>query len=122
MKRYSPSLGRSIEIEELDSGVKPSKARRREADAFIKVPLRLVMAASQATLSRNALLVLILLRYMAWKAHSSTFACPNELMKRCGISRKTKHRALAELEAAGFITLRRLPRRSPIVTMMTIKP
>ena len=38
--------------------------------------------------SGRARLVLILLLHMAWKAHSSTFACPNGLMERCGISRK----------------------------------
>jgi DNA-binding MarR family transcriptional regulator len=109
--------GRHIEVETLDTGAKPSKARRRDANLFIKVPLRLVMAASKTIRTRNALLVLILLQYMAWKARSSTFACPNELMERCGVSRKTKHRALAELEAAGVITVRRQPRRSPIVTL-----
>jgi hypothetical protein len=105
--RYSPSLGRHIEVETLDTGVKPSRRRRREPDLFVKVPLRLMMAAGMAIRDRNALLVLILLLHLSFRARSQSFPCPNGFLQRFGISRWAKRRALAKLEAAGFIATRR---------------
>ena len=84
---------------------------------FVKVPLRWVKAASEATLSGSALAVLILLAHMAWEARSSTFTCPNGLMERHGITREAKRRALVKLEAAGLIAVQRQARHSPVVTL-----
>lgn len=113
---YSPSLGKSIEVEELDTGIKPSKHRRREADLFIMVPLRLL--AISGVISYAARILLILLLHLKFEARRSTFPCPNGFLERYGISRQTKYLALAELEAAGFIAVQRFPRRSPIVTLL----
>jgi hypothetical protein len=113
---YSPSAGKHIEVKTLDTGVKPSKRRRREADLFIKVPLKLMEMAGK-TLTSRAVHVLILLLHMSFEARSLTFACPNGFLDRYGIGRKKKCPALAELEAAGFITIQRKPRCSPIVTL-----
>jgi DNA-binding MarR family transcriptional regulator len=119
VKRVVKAHGRLIEVEELDTGAVPSKRRQREAEAFVKVPLRLLRAAASAAIrNRTPLLVLILLLYMKFEAHSPTFPCPNGLMERFGVSRKMKRLALAKLEAAGFITIQQSPRRSPIVTLL----
>jgi hypothetical protein len=92
----------------------PVERRRREL--FIKVPLKLMEVAGK-TLTSRAVHVLILLLHMSFEAHSPTFACPNGFLARHGISRTKKCRALAELAAAGFITVSWRPRRSPIVTI-----
>ena len=113
---YSQSLKRYVKVEELDTGAKVSRRRTREPELFIKVPLRL-MVASRA-MSDRARIVLILLLHMAFEAHSPTFPCPNGFLDRYGVNRKTKCLALAELEAAGFISVQRAPRRSPIVTLL----
>jgi DNA-binding HxlR family transcriptional regulator len=113
---YSPGLGKYVEVETLDTGAKPTKRRQRESDLFIKVPLRPSIDVCKMVGPRNAF-VWVLLLHMSWQAHNSTFPCPNEFMKRCGISRKVKCQALMELEAAGLITVQQSPRRSPIVTM-----
>ncbi len=118
--RYSPSLRKHIAVETLDTGdVKPSKARRQETKLFIKVPLRWAVAACEATNTPKALVGLLLL-LMSWRARSTSFACPNGLMKRCGISRQVKYRALAEFEAAGLITVQQQRGRAPIVTLIGV--
>jgi len=107
-----------IEVKTLDAGAKPGKRRARETELWIKVPLRLMLAASTAIPEPTALYVLVLLLHMEFQAHSPTFACPNGFMKRLGVSRKMKRLALAKLEAAGFIVVQRSPRRAPIVTLL----
>ena len=118
MTRVVRAHGKLIEVEELDVGTKPSKRRTREPELFIKVPLRLMLAASLAIRDRTALLVLILLLHMSFEAHSPTFACSNGFLERFGVSRRMKSRALAGLEASGFIAVRRSPRRAPIITLL----
>jgi hypothetical protein len=119
MTRYVHAHGRRIAVEELDTGVKPSKVRRREADLFIKVPLQWAAAAAKATRTPKAL-VWVLLLHMAWRAKSSSFTCPNGLLKRHGVRREAKRRALAELEAAGLIAVQRHRCRAPIVTLIGV--
>lgn len=119
MTHYVVAHGRRIAVETLDTGVKPSKVRSREADLFVKVPLQWAVAANKATKTPKAL-VWVLLHHMAWRTRSSTFCFPNGILKRHGIRREAKRRALAELEAAGLIAVKRWHGRAPIVTMIGI--
>ena len=91
--------------------------RRGKADLFIRVPLKRAEEVCK-TAGPQATVVWTLLLYMAWRAKSSRFACPNGLMRQFGICRQTKYRALEKLEAAGIIAVDRPPRRSPIVTLL----
>ena len=118
MTRMVKAHGRFIEVDDLDFGLKPNKRRARETKLWIKVPLRLMLAASTAIREPTVLFVLVLLLHMEFEAHSPTFACPNGFMERFGVSRKMKRLALAKLEAAGFIVVQRSPRRAPIVTLL----
>ena len=117
MTRTVKAHGRLIEIETLDTGLKPSKHRARETELWVKVPLKLMERAGNKALTGRAVHVLILLLHMSFDAHSLTFACPNGLLYRCGINRKMKCLALGELETAGFIAVERQLKRSPIVTL-----
>jgi hypothetical protein len=114
---YIVRHGRRIEVETINTGANPSKVRRREADLFIKVPLQWAAAAAKATKTSKAL-VWLLLRHMAWQTKSSTFPFPNGMLRRHGVTRETKRRALAELEAAGLISVRRRHGRASIVTLI----
>ena len=118
MTRMVKAHGKLIEVEDIDMGLKPSRRRRREADLFIMVPLGRAAEVHRAVGSAQAF-VWELLLHAAWLAKSSSFTCPNGLMKRFGISRQAKYRALDGLEAAGFITVERQPAgRAPIVTLI----
>jgi len=48
----------------------------------------------------------------------TTFGLSNTALARYGVSRETKRRALAKLEAAGLIKVERRPGRATIVTLL----
>jgi hypothetical protein len=109
---------------------KPSKARRRESNHFIKLPIGLAVEVREAV-SLTAYVVWTLLLYMElkeiWRRKRANvavekglpFPCPSGLLRRFGISRGAKARALGDLAAAGFIAIsEQLPGRAPIVTLI----
>jgi hypothetical protein len=111
--------GRCIEVVTVDTGAKPSRVRRREAGLFVKLPLQWAAAANKATRTPKAL-VWVLLHHIAWQTKSTTFPLPNGTLKRYGIRREAKRRALMELEAAGLIAVKRCRSRAPIVTLIGV--
>jgi hypothetical protein len=113
--------GKRIAVDIIDTPVRVSKARQREAEAFAKVPLREKAAVCKACKSSKVAFVWDLLRYVEWQTKGPTFSLPNGMLKRYGIDRKSKHLALARFEAEGWITVRRRPRASPIVTIIGIE-
>jgi hypothetical protein len=68
LTRFITRQGKRIEVETLSSQVLPSKARRREADLFIKMPLKWADVATKALGSRQCF-VLIWLLHLAWKTN-----------------------------------------------------
>jgi hypothetical protein len=93
------------------------KARRKET--FVKVPLWWFEQATRATKTQQAFVALWLL-HLAWKASSTTFPLPNGKLAGHGAGRKAKARALASLEAAGLITVKRRPGKTPAVTLTVL--
>ena len=114
---YSPGLGKRIEVEELDVGAKPNKARRREAVAYVQISLQLAAECAQATRTQSAF-VWLLLRHIAWRTGRRTFPCPNGELRRYGVSRDVKREALAKLEAAGLISVQQALGCAPVVTLI----
>jgi hypothetical protein len=55
-----------------------------------------------------------------WKTKSSTFPLPNGRLERLGVSREIKRRVLRDLERGKFIVVERSPRRTPIITLVTL--
>jgi hypothetical protein len=86
---------------------------------FVQVPLWWAEAAAKATDSPVVIVLVELLR-RRWKAHSTTFAMPNARLEGLGASRETKRRVLRDLERAGLITVKRRPRKTPVVTLVLI--
>jgi hypothetical protein len=109
--------GRRIEIETLNADVTVSKTRRREHKSFAKVPLEWAAQAAKATNTAKAMVWIILL-YAAWEAKNNSFPLPNGKLKRAGVSRYTKYRAVKELQVSGLITVRQAPGKAPIVTIL----
>ena len=102
-------------LSELEAAA-PLKRESRK-DAFVQVPLCWFEAATRATRSPQAFMVVWLL-HLAWKAKSQTFPVPNDQLSRCGVSRYAKYRALAKLERASLITVDRRDRKTLIVTLV----
>ena len=117
LTRFVTRHGKRIEVETLPFEAQPSKARWREADLFSKMPLQWSNAAARAIGSRQCF-VLIWLFHLAWKSKSATFGLSNTALARYGVSRETKRRALAKLEAAGLIKAERRRGRATIVTLL----
>jgi hypothetical protein len=95
--------------------VTPKKIQRRRRH-FISVPMawfeRLAGASGQTY--RTALHLL----YLHWRGRGESIQLANGLLKIDGVSRYSKWRALDELERRGLITIKRRPRRSPIIGLI----
>jgi hypothetical protein len=85
----------------------------------VKVPLWWAEAATKAVGAPDAMVCIYLL-HAAWKAKSPTFPLPNGRLEKVGVSRKVKWRVLRSLEAAGLITVERLSRKTPVVTLVLL--
>jgi hypothetical protein len=117
--RWVTAHGERILIETLET---PSTQARnakksKQQEEFVMVPLQWAAAAAKDTNTRGAM-VWIFLLYMAWKTKSPTFPLSNVALVKYGISRYIKLRILAELEAAGRITVQRQNGRATVVTLV----
>lgn len=102
-------------LSELEAAA-PVKRKARK-DAFVQVPLGWFEAATRATRSPQAFVVVWLL-HRAWRAKSQTFPVPNDHLGRRGVSRYAKYRALKKLEGAGLITVDRRDHKTLIITLI----
>ena len=91
----------------------------KRKDAFVKVPLWWIEQATRATRSPQAF-VCVWLLHLAWKAGNMTFPLPNGRLTKQGADRRAKRRALANLEAAGLITVEREDGKTPVVTLLCL--
>ena len=116
---YSPGLGRRIEVVERQvPGAPATKAKRcSREEPFAKVPLWCAEEVAKASKS-PAIIVFTRLLYLSWKTKSQTVALSND----GGIDRKGKDRVLRNLEAAGWVRVKRHSGRSPRVTILRKLP
>ena len=87
---------------------------------YVKLPLWFATAVSKATKSPAALLVVAYMLHASWKAHSLTFALPNDWLEERGVSRRAKRCVLRDMEAAGLIRVERSNHQSPKVTIIVL--
>jgi hypothetical protein len=100
----------------------PAKIRKRR-EQFVMMPLWWYekLLNKPAIAGRTILLALYLL-HLDWKHHGKPFKLPNGLLGYDGISRRSKWRALPDLERRGLITVERRPRKSPIIRVLVVQP
>jgi hypothetical protein len=107
----------SFDIENLRLVRVPHKIAKRRQH-FIKVPFewlgRLKGVSGQTWhLSMHLL-------YLHWKSTGKPIKLANGMLEHDGISRASKWRALAELEARGLILIERRARKSPLVRLVSL--
>jgi hypothetical protein len=90
-------------------------ANRREH--FIQVPFSWLERLDGAAAKVYALALHLL--YLDWRNKSQAFRLPNGMLANDGISRRTKWRALVELERRGLISIERRPKKSPLIRVIT---
>jgi hypothetical protein len=88
----------------------------KKAQPFVQLPLDKAARAARATRSQKVF-VWMWLEYRAWKTKCRTVTASNDALAGYGISRECKRRALADLEAAGMVTVERGHGKSPEVTL-----
>ena len=91
--------------------------KRAKIAPYAMLPLAWAAKAAAATNTSRAM-VWVWLVHQARKTGNAAVAVPNDALAAYGISRKVKHVALAQLEAAGLIAVDRRPRRTPIATVL----
>lgn len=86
---------------------------------FVQVPLWMAEAVFKATRSRAALLILTeLLRQH--RRQGARFPVPNGRLEKLGVSRETRRRVLHKLAKVGLIAIEQTPRKTLVVTFISI--
>jgi hypothetical protein len=91
--------------------------KREKTKAFAVVGLDTAVKAFAAMKCPKAMLWLWL-QHQTRKTGKKTVSVPNGVLARYGVGRELKRRALMELEAAGVIRIERLPRKTPVATLL----
>jgi DNA-binding transcriptional ArsR family regulator len=103
-----PQLGKLIEL--------PTIAARRDRQYLPTIPERLFCAL--VPLPGKALAVYMVLRLRSRLSGRRSVSLTSTLLARFGIDKNQKARALACLEEAGLIVIRRQNGKNPVVTLL----
>jgi hypothetical protein len=98
------------------SNHKGNKKRPKQADLFVQILQRAVVAGAQAVRERR-LVVWLYIHYRVWCENSNTVEVGNKNLREWGVSHQTKTRALLAFERAGLVTIEWRGRNSPWVTV-----
>lgn len=111
--------GRPIEVEVIEPKV-AVKPRRSHRGQFVRVPLAWVEQLQAARCIGSYRLAHHLL-FQYWKSSGTPVKLSNTALAKLGVgSRKTKRRALLELERLGLISVERFRKKSPTVTVLSV--
>jgi hypothetical protein len=91
--------------------------RARRQDRFVIVPATWAGRLTDARHASTLKLALYLL-YRHWKSGGQPIPLSNVFAASVGVSRRSKWRAINELEHLKLITVERRPRKSPRVTLL----
>jgi hypothetical protein len=94
----------------------PTKHNKTEPFARIALPLA---ARVFAAMNCPKAMVWVWLVHQTRKTGKPTVVVPNRALVRYGVSRDVKSSALRQLEAAGWITVKRSTCKNPIVTIVS---
>jgi hypothetical protein len=89
---------------------------RRSQTKFIMLPYKQTLAAV-GRLQNAQLAVLVEIANQIYKTHQNPAPLPNTVLRAAGLSRKTKLRALRQLEEAGLVTVTWRGRKCPLVSI-----
>jgi hypothetical protein len=106
-----------IDPERVTKPVKPKKWRRH----FVRVPwvwVERLQTARRVSTYRLALLLV----YEHWRTGARPVVLSNVFTHAEGLSRRSKWRAIAELERLGLIQVKRHQRRAPMVVLQYLNP
>jgi hypothetical protein len=94
-----------------------SRKTAKPVEKFIKVPMAWRQKLVGAT--GNTILIALDLLYLAWKdGRDGPVKLPNAALRRVGIGRQSKWRALGDLERRGLVAIDRRSGRSPLVRLL----
>jgi hypothetical protein len=105
--------GRKIEVETLETSAAPK--RRKREDHFIQVPLLWLEKLDGA--SGQTYRLALHLAYLSWREKGGTIVLSNASARSVGVSRRTKWRALRELERRGLVHIEQQPNNSPKIKL-----
>jgi hypothetical protein len=99
----------------------PTKIRKRN-EQFVKLPMWWLEKLGKPPLATGAThQVACYLCHLDWKHRSKPFNLPNGMLNYDGISRRSKWRALTDLERRGLITIERRRRKSPVIHVLVVQ-
>ncbi len=110
----------ALRIDPADSGLVSKAAGSRNAKwqrKFIRVPWAWVDRLKITNRGSTYRLALVLI-YEYWRNGGQAIRLSNAMLAGDGITRKSKWRALRELEQLGLIRIERHRRKSPVVTVL----
>ena len=91
---------------------------KKKREAFVRVPMWWGEQVCKAAGSPQQVFVALWLLYRSWKAGAKTVSVPNAELRKLGIDRRTKRRALSAYERAGLLKVERAPRKTVKVTLL----
>jgi DNA-binding transcriptional ArsR family regulator len=100
------------------SGPGPGRQPAPIRDKFIAGPIDVSWVCQASRLGIKALLVGLALWHLKGLRRDKSFLVSNLMLQEWGIQPDAKRRALRKLEKAGLITVERLGKRSPRVTLV----
>jgi hypothetical protein len=112
-RRFVYRKGRKIEVETIDPG--PPPRRRRRFVILTQGQTHRIYNSEKA----STIKLMLGLLHRAFKAGGKPFRLGNVGLVKLGIvDRRTKYRALSELEGFGLISVSRKHGKSPVVTIL----
>ena len=102
----------------LQKGPFPTRTRFAKSERFLKGPVPLNWLEAAARLPGKSLHVGVVIWFAAGLSRSRSVSLSNRLGLRFGLDRNAKYRALAWLEGANLIAVRRQLGRAPEVTIL----
>jgi hypothetical protein len=108
-----------IDPNDLKRRAEATPAKKSWRRQFIKFPwawMDRLVATKRATTYRLALVLV----YEHWRTGGRAIVLSNTIVRREGISRRSKWNALAELEQMGLIAVEKRRRRSPRVSLLEL--
>jgi hypothetical protein len=95
----------------------PARAKKKR-EAFVKVPMWWAEQVCKSAGSPQQVFVALWLLFRSWKSGAKTVSVPNAELRKLGIDRRSKLRAISAYERAGLLKVERAPKKTVVVTLL----